>query len=508
MHAYAVEALVEAPGSVPGGSQSPGSTTGGGCRASSCRSACCSCSCRTASWRRAGGGLSSRSSRSERRSGRSPSRPRRRSISTRMRRSRTRSRTTPGGGGTRPRRRRPDRRRARRVARCLRRPLSAVRRRRAAAAPLGRHVRSASPCHSSSWARSCGASSLVPRCCRRWRSSCCRLGSPSRSSSTGSTRSTSSSTGARLRRDDDRRRRGVRRGRRGGRRGTLMPRGDLVVSLVVTGIVAVCFQPLRARVQRFVNRLMYGERDDPVHRDRRARTDAHELAAARCRSPARSSRRSGETLALQYVGIAVAGDGFGVSCAEYGSPGAESPRRSPRPSGRSASEICVLRRGRRAPPGARSPARRRPRTAGRGRRPRRRALAGAASRRGSASSSCARKSVADPTRPARRPRAGARRADLHSRGRPQPHSNGSPARRRAARLGDRAGTDDDRRRAPADLRPAPTGTRSARARRLASRARCEGVRRSTRRSRSTPRPRCPPSRPPSRWPRTGSRRRP
>ena len=44
---------------------------------------------------------------------------------------------------------------------------------------------------------------------------------------------------------------------------TLSPGGDLVVSLVVTGVVAVCFQPLRARVQRFVNRLMYGERVDP-----------------------------------------------------------------------------------------------------------------------------------------------------------------------------------------------------------------------------------------------------
>jgi hypothetical protein len=43
----------------------------------------------------------------------------------------------------------------------------------------------------------------------------------------------------------------------------LSRRGDVVVSLVVTGVVAVCFQPLRERVQRSVNRLMYGERDDP-----------------------------------------------------------------------------------------------------------------------------------------------------------------------------------------------------------------------------------------------------
>src|ERR687898_552802 len=39
--------------------------------------------------------------------------------------------------------------------------------------------------------------------------------------------------------------------------------GNLGVSLVATGLVAVLFQPLRMRLQRGVNRLMYGERDDP-----------------------------------------------------------------------------------------------------------------------------------------------------------------------------------------------------------------------------------------------------
>ncbi len=39
--------------------------------------------------------------------------------------------------------------------------------------------------------------------------------------------------------------------------------GGLLVSLVATGLVAVLFQPLRYRVQRGVNRLLYGERDDP-----------------------------------------------------------------------------------------------------------------------------------------------------------------------------------------------------------------------------------------------------
>jgi signal transduction histidine kinase len=38
---------------------------------------------------------------------------------------------------------------------------------------------------------------------------------------------------------------------------------NLGVSLLATALVAVLFQPLRERLQRTVNRLMYGERDDP-----------------------------------------------------------------------------------------------------------------------------------------------------------------------------------------------------------------------------------------------------
>jgi signal transduction histidine kinase len=40
--------------------------------------------------------------------------------------------------------------------------------------------------------------------------------------------------------------------------------GNLLVSILATGLVAVIVQPLRDRLQRGVNRMMYGERDDPV----------------------------------------------------------------------------------------------------------------------------------------------------------------------------------------------------------------------------------------------------
>ncbi len=106
---------------------------------------------------------------------------------------------------------------------------------------------------------------------------------------------------------------------------TLSPRGDLLVSLVVTGVVAVCFQPLRERVQRFVNRRMYGERDDP-----------YTAIAGLGRTLASSLHLDavlptvvetiGRTLALQYVGVALAADGApqdGGAAAEYGTPAPE-----------------------------------------------------------------------------------------------------------------------------------------------------------------------------------------
>src|SRR5215218_2277386 len=43
----------------------------------------------------------------------------------------------------------------------------------------------------------------------------------------------------------------------------LQVRGNLIISLLATGLAAVLFQPLRNRLQRGVNHLMYGERDEP-----------------------------------------------------------------------------------------------------------------------------------------------------------------------------------------------------------------------------------------------------
>ena len=102
---------------------------------------------------------------------------------------------------------------------------------------------------------------------------------------------------------------------------TLSPGGDLVVSLVVTGVVAVCFQPLRARVQRFVNRLMYSERVDPYTAIAGlGRTLANSLQLDTVLSNVVET--IGQTLALQYIGLALVGGASreAETAAEYGTP--------------------------------------------------------------------------------------------------------------------------------------------------------------------------------------------
>jgi signal transduction histidine kinase len=102
-------------------------------------------------------------------------------------------------------------------------------------------------------------------------------------------------------------------------------RGDVVVSLVVTGLVAVCFQPLRERVQRSVNRLMYGERGDPyaaIAGLGRSLVGATELDAV---LPA-AVETIARTLALQHAAVMVPeteGAKHKTPIAVYGTPGGE-----------------------------------------------------------------------------------------------------------------------------------------------------------------------------------------
>jgi signal transduction histidine kinase len=87
---------------------------------------------------------------------------------------------------------------------------------------------------------------------------------------------------------------------------TLSDRGDLVLSLAVTGVVAVCFQPLRERVQQFVNQLMYGERDDPYAALARLGRRLETSLGADAVLPT-AVETIGQTLRLQYVALTLAG---------------------------------------------------------------------------------------------------------------------------------------------------------------------------------------------------------
>ena len=99
-------------------------------------------------------------------------------------------------------------------------------------------------------------------------------------------------------------------------------RGNLVVSLVATALVAVLFQPLRSRFQRGVNRLMYGERDDPYAVISRL---GRRLEATIAPEAALTTivQTIAQALKLPYVAILMKeGEGF-RSAAAYGSPTAE-----------------------------------------------------------------------------------------------------------------------------------------------------------------------------------------
>jgi signal transduction histidine kinase len=99
-------------------------------------------------------------------------------------------------------------------------------------------------------------------------------------------------------------------------------KGNLAVSLLATGVVAVLFQPLRSRLQRGVNRLMYGERDDPYAVTSRLGRRIEATLAPEAVLPT-IAETIAQALKLPYAAILLKeGEGF-RSAAAYGSPGAE-----------------------------------------------------------------------------------------------------------------------------------------------------------------------------------------
>ncbi|MBM2850810.1 MAG: Two component signal transduction histidine kinase, partial [Anaerolineales bacterium] len=114
----------------------------------------------------------------------------------------------------------------------------------------------------------------------------------------------------------------------------LQARGSLVLSLLGVGLVAIVAQPVRDRLQRAVNRLMYGERDDPYAVLSRLGQRLEGTLAPEAVLPI-IVETVAQTLKLPYVAIALAmtpdsaspDEAFPIVAA-YGSPTAD-PLRLP-----------------------------------------------------------------------------------------------------------------------------------------------------------------------------------
>ncbi len=105
----------------------------------------------------------------------------------------------------------------------------------------------------------------------------------------------------------------------GGLGALLQACGNLLVSLLAAGLVAVLFAPLRDRLQRGVNRLMYGERDEPYRALSRLgeRLESALAPDAILHGVVETVARA---LKLPYAAVALKrGDGF-ETAAENGSP--------------------------------------------------------------------------------------------------------------------------------------------------------------------------------------------
>jgi hypothetical protein len=108
----------------------------------------------------------------------------------------------------------------------------------------------------------------------------------------------------------------------GGLGALFQARGNVAVSLLATGVVAVLFQPLRSRLQRGVNRLMYGERDDPYAVISRLGRRLEATIALESVLPT-IAETIAQALKLPYAAILLKeGEGFRTAAA-YGSPTGE-----------------------------------------------------------------------------------------------------------------------------------------------------------------------------------------
>jgi signal transduction histidine kinase len=99
----------------------------------------------------------------------------------------------------------------------------------------------------------------------------------------------------------------------------LQSRGTLLISLLATCLVAVLFQPLRERLQRAVNRLIYGERDEPDKVISRLGQRLEGSMAPDAVLPTIVATVA-QALKLPYAAITLKQEGEMVTAAAYGVP--------------------------------------------------------------------------------------------------------------------------------------------------------------------------------------------
>ncbi len=98
-----------------------------------------------------------------------------------------------------------------------------------------------------------------------------------------------------------------------------------LVGLLATGVIAVLFQPLRARLQRGVNRLLYGQRDEPYLVLSHLGRQLEAILAPEAVLPT-IVRNVADALKLPYVAIVLKNDGSSEVAAAHGAPNADAAR--------------------------------------------------------------------------------------------------------------------------------------------------------------------------------------
>lgn len=99
--------------------------------------------------------------------------------------------------------------------------------------------------------------------------------------------------------------------------GTVFHSDNALISLVATGLVAVLFQPLRDRLQRGINRLMYGERDEPYRVLSRLGQRLESAIAPEQALPL-TVETVARALKLPFVAVELRRDGRSLPIASYG----------------------------------------------------------------------------------------------------------------------------------------------------------------------------------------------